>query len=136
MRKIRSALMSSFLYWFLTLSKEHPAIFTSQFTGKRAHCYFQEIMFSFSSYFRTKTPALIFRRKTHPVVSRRGGLSKYFTLNDNVNELISTMFTEAFLSVSGSLLPDFNNNEDPCCDSTAVMSLSGRESLYRDSSEG
>ena len=69
-------------------------------------------------------------------MSHRGGVLKYSTLNDNVNELISIMLRETFLSVSGSLHPDFNNNEDPCCDSTAVMSLSGRESLYRDSSEG
>ena len=91
-------------------------------------------MFSFFSYFRTKIPALIFR---HILLCLVGEVFQSIPfLNDNVNELISIMLTEAFLSVSGSLHPDFNNNEDPCCDSTTLMSLSGRESLYRDSSEG
>ena len=66
----------------------------------------------------------------HSVVPRRGGLSNNSTLNDIVNQLISILLTEDVLSNSGSLHPDFNNNEDPCCDSTAVTSLSGRESLY------
>ena len=65
----------------------------------------------------------------HSVVPRRGGLSNYSTLNDIVNQLIIILLTEDVLSNSGSLHPDFNN-EDPCCDSTAVTSLSGRESLY------
>ena len=56
--------------------------------------------------------------------------------HDSVIVLISTLLTEAFLSASDSLHPDSNDNEDPCYDSTAVTSLSGRESLYRDSSEG
>ena len=65
-----------------------------------------------------------------------GRLSNYSILNDSVNGLISTLFTKAYISASGDLHPDSNNNEDPCRDSSAVTSLSGRENLYRDSSEG
>ena len=134
---IRSELLSISHYWVLksNIFQRAPALKTSKFTGEKGHCYFQEIVFSFLSYFRIRKPALIFRRKTS-VGSRRRGLPSYSTQNDVVNQLISILLTEEVLSTSGSLHPDFNNNEDPCCDSTAVMSLSGRESLYRDSSEG
>ena len=61
-------------------------------------------------------------------MSRRRGPPNYqSTLDGIVNQLISILLTEEFLSTSGSLHPDFNNNEDPCCDSTAVTALSGRD---------
>ena len=69
-------------------------------------------------------------------MSRRGGLPNYSTLNDIVNQLISILLTKGFVSISGSLHLDFSNSKDPCCDSTAVISLSGRENLYRNSSKG
>ena len=65
-----------------------------------------------------------------------GRLSNYSILNDSVNGLISTLLTKEYISASGDLHADSNNNEDPCCDSSAVTSPSGRENLYRDSSEG
>ena len=81
-----------------------------------------------SLIFSHKTPALIFRRKIHSFVPRRRGPLNYqSTLDDIVNQQISILLTEEVLSTSGSLHPDFNNNEDPCCDSTAVTALSGRD---------
>ena len=90
----------------------------------------------FSHIFAQKNTSFNFQKKDTFVVSRRGGLPNYSTLNDIVNQLTSILLTEGFLSISGSLHLDFNNREDPCCDSTAVISLSGRENLYRNSSKG
>ena len=67
------------------------------------------------------------------------------TLNNIVNhpnniadQVVSTLLGLTYSGVSFyfSLHPDSNNHKDPCCDSTAVTSLSGCESVYRDSSEG
>ena len=45
----------SFPYWVLKINifQRAPAL-TSQFTGEKGHCYSQEIVFSFLSYFRIK----------------------------------------------------------------------------------